>query len=204
MREGSCWVFAAVVDHLGTVSYFIRLPNGDLWRKHIYHLRQNVSIALPKGNTSDVQPTDPSDDFLQYLLSLLLMHHQNQTQHYQISLILEIQVIVQPRILGQSLVHIRSNISVQGNHRTIYMEPFLDLMNLHIKEGGDVMSTLHSLLFHYHACNHAIIHYCIMVCVLCNYCECVYKCVLIWMDCKPVPGSGHDIVSVFFFRLFFS
>lgn len=38
-REGSMWVKARVRDRLGPLSYQVQLENGDLWRRHIDHLR---------------------------------------------------------------------------------------------------------------------------------------------------------------------
>ena len=42
-REGNPWVQATVTDQVGPLSYLVELPNGDLWRRHIDHLRAGHS-----------------------------------------------------------------------------------------------------------------------------------------------------------------
>ena len=45
-REGPRWVRAVVSDRSGPVSFIVILENGNLWRRHIDHLRLGVSATL--------------------------------------------------------------------------------------------------------------------------------------------------------------
>ena len=68
LREGPRWMSGTIVDRLGPLSYMIRLPNGDLWRRHVDHLRQGVCSStelteLPEDTISDefvAVPTSPA------------------------------------------------------------------------------------------------------------------------------------------------
>lgn len=62
-REGPAWVRARVHDSLGPVSYLVELENGDLWRRHIDHLRTRSSdiqtdSSLSGANEPDTPPAD--------------------------------------------------------------------------------------------------------------------------------------------------
>ena len=45
-REGPRWVRAVVSDRSGPVSFIVKLEDGNLWRRHIDHLRLGVSATL--------------------------------------------------------------------------------------------------------------------------------------------------------------
>ena len=62
-RDGPAWVRARVHDSLGPVSYLVELENGDLWRRHIDHLRTRPSdiqtdSSLSGANEPDTPPAD--------------------------------------------------------------------------------------------------------------------------------------------------
>ena len=87
LREGQHWISGKIVDRQGPLLYIIRLPNRNMWRRHIEHLRQGAcsSTELPEGTTSD-------ESLLQCLLHLLWKYNQIQPLPCQISQ-LEIQVL---------------------------------------------------------------------------------------------------------------
>ena len=55
MRGGPPWVRAVVQDRLGPVSYLVRVEGGDLWRRHIDHLRGSTP---PRGVDNSVEDLD--------------------------------------------------------------------------------------------------------------------------------------------------
>ena len=50
-REGPVWVKARVQERLGPVSYSVQLETGELWRRHIDHLREGCG-SVTEGNSS--------------------------------------------------------------------------------------------------------------------------------------------------------
>ena len=59
-RVGSMWVPAMVVDQLGPLSYLVQLKDGELWRRHLDHLRagsdQPPSLTTPERAEDDSVP----------------------------------------------------------------------------------------------------------------------------------------------------
>ena len=64
-RDGPDWVPATIVDQLGPLSYLVRLQQGELWRRHIDHLRSGADQSLPPVSTEPASSTQ-TDDFLPY------------------------------------------------------------------------------------------------------------------------------------------
>ena len=44
-REGPRWVQGIVADRIGPLSYLVKLPDGDLWRRKIDHLREGGKVV---------------------------------------------------------------------------------------------------------------------------------------------------------------
>ena len=61
MREGPCWVPGTVVEILGPVSCLIHVQNGELWRRHIDHLR-NGGASPPDTERVEARSSDIEDD----------------------------------------------------------------------------------------------------------------------------------------------
>ena len=61
MREGPCWVPGTVVEILGPVSCLIRVQNGELWRRHIDHLRDG-GASPPDTERVETGSKDIEDD----------------------------------------------------------------------------------------------------------------------------------------------
>ena len=82
LRDGPHWVKAVVLDRLGPVSYLVRLEGGELWRRHIDHLRvASESPEREAENEISQQPevSDPSPGFPP--LSEFGTHTNEETPH---------------------------------------------------------------------------------------------------------------------------
>ena len=59
-RDGPRWVQGVIADHVGPLSYLVRMPDGNLWRRHIDHLREGREITQSSIHGDDQpQPPDP-------------------------------------------------------------------------------------------------------------------------------------------------
>ena len=59
-REGPRWVQGIVADRIGPLSYLVKLPDGDLWRRHIDHLREGGEVVQSPLHGDDLPvPPDP-------------------------------------------------------------------------------------------------------------------------------------------------
>ena len=59
-RDGPRWVQGVVADRVGPLSYLVHLPDGNLWWRHIDHLREGREIAQSSIHGDDQpQPPDP-------------------------------------------------------------------------------------------------------------------------------------------------
>ena len=58
-RDAPRWLQGVVVDRVGPLSYLVRLPDGNLWRRHIDHLRDSHEV-MQSPRHGDDQP-HPSD-----------------------------------------------------------------------------------------------------------------------------------------------
>ena len=79
LREGQKWISGVIVDRLGPLSYLIHLPNGELWRRHIDHLRgssNEPTTSCQEGSTIVPPTVDSSDDFI----SLPTLHDPEMQQ----------------------------------------------------------------------------------------------------------------------------
>ena len=61
-RDGTPWVQATVTDQVGPLSYLVELPNGDLWRRHIDHLRAGHS--RPSEDAEESSNKEVEGDFV--------------------------------------------------------------------------------------------------------------------------------------------
>ena len=57
-RKGPRWVQVIVADRIGPLSYLVKLLDGDLWRRHIDHLREGGEVVQSSlhGNDFPVPP----------------------------------------------------------------------------------------------------------------------------------------------------
>ena len=64
LRGGPHWKKAVIQDRLGPLSYMVRLEDGDLWRRHVDHLREGPVIQQPDSddNRSESPPEDVVHD----------------------------------------------------------------------------------------------------------------------------------------------
>ena len=70
---GLCWVLETVQECLGPVSYRVQLENGELWRRHLDHLREGPSR---ERETPDLERRDgPEAPDWQYASSM----HESET-----------------------------------------------------------------------------------------------------------------------------
>ena len=68
-RDGPKWIQAEVSDRIGPLSYLVKLPSGETWRRHIDHLRAGldkpsdndtcVNIGSDTGMSTDQTDTSP-------------------------------------------------------------------------------------------------------------------------------------------------
>ena len=75
-REGPQWLEGVIVDCLGPVSYMVRVKTGDLWKRHVDHIRSGLNPPLmspPQGSEQDV--TEQTSSFP----SQSTQDHQNDT-----------------------------------------------------------------------------------------------------------------------------
>ena len=61
MQEGPCWIPGTVVEILGPVSCLIRVQNGEVWHRHIDHLR-NGGASPSDTERVEAHSTDTEDD----------------------------------------------------------------------------------------------------------------------------------------------
>lgn len=87
-REGPAWVRARV--H-GPVSYLVELENGDLWRRHINHLRtryDNIQTDsfLSGADEQDTPPANAPTESQRHpcLMGLSLQYHQCMNPHSKV------------------------------------------------------------------------------------------------------------------------
>ena len=60
IREGPRWVQGIVADRVGPLSYLIKLPDGDLWRRHIDYLQEGDMVVQSPLHGDDLPiPPDP-------------------------------------------------------------------------------------------------------------------------------------------------
>ena len=62
-REGTKWVQATVVDQVGPLSYHVQVQNGEMWRRHIDHLRAG-SEQSTSSDTAEVTPEQRAEEFV--------------------------------------------------------------------------------------------------------------------------------------------
>ena len=58
-RDGPLWTPETVVDRPGPLSYLIRLPNGDLWHRHVDQLREGSPVEIETPEEDDFSPSTP-------------------------------------------------------------------------------------------------------------------------------------------------
>ena len=59
-RDSPRWVQGVVADRVGPLSYLVRLPDGNLWQRHIDHLREGRELTQSSIHGDDQpQPPDP-------------------------------------------------------------------------------------------------------------------------------------------------
>ena len=61
MREGPRWVPGSVVEKLGPVSFLVRVSSGELWRRHVDHIREG-GVSPPGTQGSHGQDVPGSKD----------------------------------------------------------------------------------------------------------------------------------------------
>ena len=67
------WISGVVLQSVGPVSYMIRLPDGTLWKRHVDHIRQQVTKPdqdTPASSFTEDNATD-SSPFITYPLQYL-------------------------------------------------------------------------------------------------------------------------------------
>ena len=57
-RYGSTWVPATISDQVGPMSYLVQLRNGELWRRHVDHLRAVSEGQPPPSDSTDIVPVE--------------------------------------------------------------------------------------------------------------------------------------------------
>ena len=60
-HSASKWLTGIIVDRTGPISYTIKLPNGNVIRRHVDHLREYVSRQPEPPTSVEEQTTSPSE-----------------------------------------------------------------------------------------------------------------------------------------------
>ena len=61
-RSGPSWIRATVVEKLGPVTYTVRIPDGQCWKRHAEQLK-NFVLPHSKDNSSMEEATDSTMEF---------------------------------------------------------------------------------------------------------------------------------------------
>ena len=58
-RDAPRWLQRVVIDRVGPLSYLVRLSDGNVWRRHIDHLRDSQEVTQsPRHGDDQPQPPD--------------------------------------------------------------------------------------------------------------------------------------------------
>ena len=61
LRPGARWITGVIVKKLGPMTYLIQVETGQLWKRHVDHLRTRGDKPLSEGNSQTPTQTQNSE-----------------------------------------------------------------------------------------------------------------------------------------------